>query len=157
MTNSVKLPRNTSRRAARSPLRIASMRSKNFRDKAKAMTHWAKRAKNKRLLQDAIEIKMEAERRGGRLLIEMAERGERDTGKGGNRRSRLHGVTVKLSDLGLTKIESSRWQSLARLPADKWESKKNTTKGVAVASLEGYTEIVKVAKEQARTTPTGGA
>jgi hypothetical protein len=38
----------------------------------------------------------------------MAERGERNEGKG--RKERSHGATVKLADLSVTKTQSSRWQ-----------------------------------------------
>ena len=83
-----------------------------------------------------IDIKMEAERRGGRLLIEMAERGERHSGRGHTKTVGSRGATPrqepKLADLGLSKTESSRWQSVARLPAAKWLSKKRHVTGIAV-------------------------
>ena len=121
--------------------------AKSWRDKAEAMVHWAKRAKNKQLLDNAIDIKMEAERKGGQLLIEMAKRGEREK-KGGDKRS-SNTVLLgrkKLADLGVTKIESHRWQAVARLPSIEWASKKQHVKGMAVATIEGDTAVVKAAR-----------
>ena len=54
----------------------------------------------------------------------------------------------KLADLGLSKTESSRWQTVARLSADKWSSKKRHVKGIAVATLDGHVEIVKAARAE---------
>ena len=62
---------------------------------------------------------MRAERRAGELLSEMAERGERAVRK--NMKSQP--ATSKLADLGINKTQSSRWQKLAALPADKFEAK----------------------------------
>ncbi|MCP3459591.1 hypothetical protein [Bradyrhizobium sp. CCGUVB23] len=54
-------------------------------------------------------IREQAERRGGQLLQEMAERGERDTGKG-NRNPVLKSQAATPADLGITKTQSSRWR-----------------------------------------------
>jgi hypothetical protein len=46
---------------------------------------------------DAAENVCDAERRLGEILEEMPQTGERDPGKGGDRKSELRNATVKLS------------------------------------------------------------
>jgi hypothetical protein len=77
----------------------------------------------------ATDIRLRAERRAGELLAEMAESGERDTGKG-NRNPALKSLyaTPKLADLGVTKTQSSRWQQLAKLPEAVFEKKVEAAK-----------------------------
>jgi N6-adenosine-specific RNA methylase IME4 len=97
---------------------------KNIRDKAVAMQAYARQASDTTLITQATEIRMRAERRAGELLIEMAQRKERDSGKG-NRNPALksQAATPKLADLGISKTQSSRWQQLAALHADQFETK----------------------------------
>jgi hypothetical protein len=82
---------------------------KDIRDKAVAMQAYARQAKDTELITYATDIRMRAERKAGELLIEMAERGERDSGKG-NRNPVLksQAATPKLSDLGISRTQSSR-------------------------------------------------
>jgi len=65
----------------------------------------------------AVLTRYDAARRAGKLLIEMAERRERET-KGGDRRSKSQPATLKLADLGINRTQSSRWQALAAPDAD---------------------------------------
>jgi N6-adenosine-specific RNA methylase IME4 len=52
----------------------------------------------------------------------MKERGERDAGCGGDRKSQSHGVTViRLADLDISRMQSSRWQQIARVPEPVFE------------------------------------
>jgi hypothetical protein len=65
----------------------------------------------------ATEIRVRAERRVGTLLGEAVKNGQRDSGRGGNRRSPLpEAILPTLSDYGITKTQSSQWQQLSSIP-----------------------------------------
>src|SRR5215510_5875524 len=82
---------------------------KDIRDKAMALEHYARQAKNVEAERRACGVRLRAERKAGKLLKQMAMSGERDPGKGGDRKSQSRGSTVKLDDLGVSKSQSSRW------------------------------------------------
>ena len=92
---------------------------KNFHDKAEAMRAYAKNVNAGLEAQNrCAEWKIRCERRGGQMLIDMAERGERR----GDGRKRLHDDTVSLEELGTDKTQSHRWQLLARTDEAEFEA-----------------------------------
>lgn len=100
---------------------------KDIRDKAEAMAAYARQAKDSELIQYATEIKVRAERRCGELLARTAETGERAAR--GKPAETSHAST--LSEMGLTRDESSRYQLLAAMPADHFETAVATGKATA--------------------------
>jgi hypothetical protein len=76
------------------------------------------------------EIKLRAERKAGDLLKKQKETGERDAGMGGDRKSQSSTTTVKsnLKNLGITKDQSSQWQTIASLPEEVFEEHIEETK-----------------------------
>jgi hypothetical protein len=108
----------------------------DIRDKPVALQAYARQAKDTTLNAQATEIRMRAERRAGELLKEMAERGERDSGHGDRQSEQAKSQpATRLSDLGVNKTQSSRWQRLAALDSDSFEAK------VVSASKRAYDGI----------------
>ena len=102
---------------------------KDIRDKAEAMAAYARQAKDTEMIQWVTEIKVRAERRAGQMLAEMPK--ATGTLKNVNL-SRSHDSTAtKLSDLGITKNESSRWQKLANVTEEQFEHAIAAAKEVA--------------------------
>jgi hypothetical protein len=97
---------------------------KSIRDKAEAVRVYAKQAGDFGLQNQAAEIRLFAERRAGRLLLDMTKnpgtRGEGRPSKGGrNRRSSsTTAYPPKLTDLGISKDQSSKWQRMAQMMDD---------------------------------------
>ena len=83
---------------------------RQVRDEADAVrTHVKCSHPDLELLNLAAELKLQAERQIGRILIELKLRG-------GNRRSKGSREPVKLRDLGVDKNQSARWQLEASVP-----------------------------------------
>jgi len=93
---------------------------KQVRDVAEAARQYARAAKLGLEAQNyASEIKLRAERRAGELLVDMAEDEQRHNG----RNLGFHAETPvpTLADLGVNKVQSSRWQAIAGLPEERFE------------------------------------
>jgi hypothetical protein len=107
---------------------------KDIRDKAEAMAAYARQAKDSELIQYATEIKVRAERRCGELLRVTAESGQRATAAGNVNQHTprvSNDTTPTLADMGLTRDESSRYQQLAAMPAEHFETAVATAKATA--------------------------
>jgi DNA N-6-adenine-methyltransferase (Dam) len=109
---------------------------KDIRDKAVAMQAYAEQAKDTALIGYATGIRLRAERRAGELLAEM-QKAKGAAGNPGGRGAKIvrspdaTAQSPKLSDLGISKTQSSRWQQLAKLPDDKFEAKVERAKSAA--------------------------
>ncbi len=96
---------------------------KEIRSRARALEVYAKQGKNHAAEQRAREVRIRAERQAGKLLIAMERSGERQKPQ---RPKRSHDVTVPqksktLTELGLSKNESAKWQALAKVPDEQFE------------------------------------
>jgi hypothetical protein len=121
---------------------------KEIRDKARAIEVYAQQALNTEAEQKACEIRLRAERRCGQLLREM-EKAKGARGNPGGQGApivRSHDDTAqgetKLSDLGISKQQSSDWQKMAAIPDNDFEvalavaGGKPTTAGILAAHTE---------------------
>jgi hypothetical protein len=107
---------------------------KTIRDKAQAMAAYAKQARDTQMVQWATEIKVRAERRCGEMLRDSAANGQRATaGKPANGDS-----VTRLRDLGLSAKQSERFQKLAAMPAEHFETAVETAKATAGAVTSAH-------------------
>lgn len=88
---------------------------KDIRDKARAIEMYARQAQNTEAERQAIQIRLRAERKCGELLGEQLDR----TGRG--RHEKVSDAST-LSDLHISRDQSSDWQRLAAIPADRFEA-----------------------------------
>lgn len=102
---------------------------KDIRDKAEAMAAYARQAKDSALIQMATEIKVRAERRCGELLSQSELRNGGHAMKA--RSNDATEVPPTLAEMGLSKSESSRYQQLAAMPAEHFETAVATAKATA--------------------------
>lgn len=97
---------------------------KEIRDKAQAMSAYARQARDTQLIQWATEIKVRAERRAGEMLATV----ERSNGGRG-----IIGPSVAqvYRDNDIAPTTGKRWQKLAAVPEDKFEQAVAAAKEVA--------------------------
>ena len=88
---------------------------KDIRDKALAMELYAQQAMNTDAERKACSVRLRAEKECGKQLAEM-------NNHGGDRKSDSRSPNTTLKDIGISKDQSSKWQRLAQVPDDEFES-----------------------------------
>ena len=117
---------------------------KELRDKAMALEHYSRQARNTEAERQACEIRLRAERRAGELLAQA----ERVQGQS----SDLHcpacdtsaqaepkSFSRQIADKGISRIQAQRWQQLAVVPEAEFEAAlaaptKPSTSGIITAA-----------------------
>ena len=89
---------------------------KQIRDKAVAIETYARLANDPTLENNARSIRLRAERRCGQMLKQTVKKGAP------KKKVKIIDHSSKLSDLGITKNQSSDWQKLADLPESEFET-----------------------------------
>lgn len=105
---------------------------KDIRDKAEAMAAYARQAKDQELILWATEIKVRAERKCGEMLAAIPKGGKflgRD--EDGSFRKTEAAKSETVSNLGISKDQSARWQSLASMTEEHFETAVATAKDTA--------------------------
>lgn len=103
---------------------------KDIRDKAMALEAYARQAMNTDAERKACEIRLRAERKAGQMLS------KKDKPKANQHMSaKSHDASMQtLDDLGISKTQSKRWQKLASINDNDFESalseKQQTTSGL---------------------------
>lgn len=100
----------------------------NIRNVAEQAALYAKQANDTDLIQKATEIKVRAERKAGEMLRKAKEVG--DLRSVGNPQLSSD-TTIGLSDIGITRDQSSRYQKLAAMPEEHFETAVETAKASA--------------------------
>jgi len=105
---------------------------KGYIDKAAAVEEYARRANDYEMEHQAARARVRAERRCGELLqaMEKAKGAAGNPGGQGAKIVRSNGATTQtLSDMGLTKNQSSKFQQLANVPEEEFEKALNVEGG----------------------------
>lgn len=85
---------------------------KDIRDKAEAVRCYARSAALGLQAQNhAAEVKIQAERKAGKMLHDLRLRG-------GSRKPNDHRYQLKLADIGISQTQSKRWQKEASVPTE---------------------------------------
>jgi hypothetical protein len=130
---------NQARQALAQAARVDEVKA--IRDQAEALRVYTKQAGEGLEMQNwCAEIKLRAERRAGELLREM----EKHPGGNPNLSHDTTGYPPTLEDLGISRDQSSRWQTIASLPEEIFETHIEETKaqGEELTSAGVYREAV---------------
>src|SRR5712691_11771607 len=99
--------------------KVASVdEAKGIRDRAEALRIYAKQSRQSlEVLNRCAEIKLSAERRAGEILLDM-EKNKGARGKGVHFRDES---APTLAELGISQVQSHRWQKIAGIPWREFE------------------------------------
>lgn len=92
-----------------------------WEDKAAAVREYGRRARNRSMELDALEIRERARQRRGQLLLEMKAAGQLSSGARKQLVTDGSPIPLTLEDLDITKRESARDQKLAAMDGDSFE------------------------------------
>jgi hypothetical protein len=96
--------------------------AKDIRDRARALEVYAHQALNTEAERQATEIRIRAERKTGELLKLAKQAGQRHSGRGDHKaESRRATPLPTLSEMRISKDQSSQWQELAEIPKAEFE------------------------------------
>gem|GEM_PF-3015798 len=123
---------------------------KKIRDQAEALRLYAKQARLSLEMQNrCAEIKIRAERRAGEMLVEREKHPP-----GPPKQDTSHYVTQppRLEDLGISRMQSSRWQLVASIPEQAFEERVESRKknGKELTSAEMLSLAAYIQREKER-------
>ena len=123
-----------------------------IRNQAEAYRYALKQAKESpEVIRKAEEIKLRAERRAGELLKETPK-----AKGGGDVRNHMSNATtgeITLSDMGISRDQSSKWQTIANIPKEKFENFLSVQKELSTAGMLNYKKSLD-RQERVETTET---
>lgn len=129
---------------------------KDLRDKAMALEHYSRQARNTEAERQACEIRLRAERRAGELdaQLERAPGARSDLSTSSHAGSRSETLSDKRKRLGISDQQASRWRQLARVPEAQFEAAlaapaKPSTTGILAAAAPPKPPAVEPMDEQA--------
>ncbi len=116
---------------------------------------YAKQAGDNELIEKATEIRVRAQRKAGEMLKRAADEGQRATKSFGGANistvsSAATPIPVTLDQIGITRDQSSRYQQLAAMPDDHFETAVATAKATA-----GEVTTAFMLREAAKAKPAG--
>jgi N6-adenosine-specific RNA methylase IME4 len=119
--------------------------AKGIRDRAEALRIYAKQSgQSLEVLNRCAEIKLSAERRAGEILLDM-EKNKGARGKGVRFRDES---APTLAELGISQVQSHRWQKIAGIPLREFEGfiRERKREGIELTSVS----VLRLANELSR-------